>query len=277
MDGGNGALSVADVIQARRYAASLDQRAEAAGPNDALPYSPKPVPGKRSSLLPREVKPVSLYRDGTKVIIGVDIEAQGDEAAIGFALNFDTAVLSSPSLIELGPDASGAVLTVNDSQAASGKLGIAIDKAPGSPFAAGTRRVLYVAFEVAPVHPDTTNISFVSDPVITEVVDGTATPLSTVFSAADISLLAPTAANASIEGTVTRANGSGLSGATVVLGGVQGSRRSVLTNGFGRFRFDDVTVGETYTIDVRAKGLMFRSRLITVTEDVTGLEIGPEP
>ena len=62
----------------------------------------------------------------------------------------------------------------------------------------------------------------------------------------------------------------------MVLGGVQGSRRSVLTNGFGRFRFDDVTVGETYTIDVRAKGLMFRSRLITVTEDVTGLGPAPE-
>ena len=277
LSGGDGALSVGDVIQARRYAAALDNRSEAAGPETPFSYSPKPIAGMRSGLLPREIKPVSLYRAGNKVIVAVDLEAQGDEVAAGFAMNFDPAVLSSPSSIELGPDAAGAVLTINDSQAAAGKLGIAIDRAPTSPFAAGSRRLLYIAFDVAPGHPPTTNISFTSDPVISEVVDGTASTLATAFTAANVSLLVPTSAGATIEGTVIRANGAGLSRATVVLSGAAGARRSVLTNGFGRFRFDDVAVGETYTIDVRAKGLVFRPRLITVTEDVSGIEIGPEP
>ncbi len=275
--GGDGALSVGDLIQTRRYAAALDNRTDAAGPETPLSYSPKPIVGKRSGLLPREIKPVSLYRAGNKVIVAVDLEAQGDEVAAGFALNFDPAVLSSPSPIELGPDAAGAVLTINDSQAAAGKLGIAIDRAPTSPFAAGSRRLLYIAFDVAPGHPPTTNISFTSDPVVSEVVDGTASTLATAFTAASVSLLVPTSAGATIEGTVTRAGGAGLSRATVVLSGANGARRSVLTNGFGRFRFDDVAVGETYTIDVRAKGLVFRPRLITVTEDISGIEIGPEP
>ena len=276
-DGGNGALTIADVIQARRFASGLDPVPDALGPNEILAFSPKTVLGRSSSLLPREIKPVSLYRAGNKVIVAVDLEAQGDEVAAGFALNFDPAVLSSPSSIELGPDAAGATLTINDSQAAAGKLGIAIDRAPTSPFAAGSRRLLYIAFDVAPVHPPTTNISFTSDPVVSEVVDGSASTLATAFTAANVSLLVPTSAGATIEGTVTRANGAGLSRATVVLSGAAGARRSVLTNGFGRFRFDDVAVGETYTIDVRAKGLVFRPRLITVTEDVTGIEIGPEP
>ncbi len=276
-DGGNGALTIADVIQARRFASGLDPVPEALGPNEILAFSPKNVPGRRAGLLPREIKPVSLYRAGNKVIVAVDLEAQGDEVAAGFALNFDPAVLSSPSPIELGPDAAGAVLTINDSQAAAGKLGIAIDRTPTSPFAAGSRRLLYIAFDVAPGHPPTTNISFTSDPVVSEVVDGTASTLATAFTAANVSLLVPTSAGATIEGTVTRAGGAGLSRATVVLSGANGARRSVLTNGFGRFRFDDVAVGETYTIDVRAKGMVFRPRLITVTEDISGIEIGPEP
>lgn len=275
--GGDGALSVADVVQARRFAAALDQRSEAGGPESPLTYSPKQTAGKRNGLLPREIKPVSLYRAGNKVVVAVDLESQGDEVAAGFALNFDPAVLSSPSSIELGPDAAGAVLTINDSQATSGKLGIVIDRAPGSPFAAGSRRLLYIAFDIAPIHPPTTNISFISDPVITEVVDGTATALATAFTAANVSLLVPTSAGVTVEGTVTRANGTGLSRAVVVLSGATGARRSVLTNGFGRFRFDDVAVGESYTIDIRAKGLIFRPRLITVTEDINGIEIGPEP
>ncbi len=275
--GGDGALSVGDVVQARRYAAALDARSEAGGPETPMSYAPKPIAGKRAGLLAREIKPLSLYRAGNKVVVAVDLEAQGDEVAAGFALNFDPAVLSSPTSIELGPDAAGAVLTINDSQAAAGKLGIAIDRAPGSPFAAGSRRLLYVAFDVAPGHPPTTNIGFSSDPVITEVVDGNATTLSTAFTAANVSLLVPTSAGATVDGTVTRANGAALSRATVILSGTSGARRSVLTNGFGRFRFDDVAVGETYTIEVRAKGLVFRPRLITVTEDVNGIEIGPEP
>lgn len=234
------------------------------------------VAGKSSLLLPRELTAERLALINNQLVIGIRLEAQGDETGIGFALNYDPAVLSNP-VVALGADAPGAALTVNDLQAASGKLGVLIDKDPLSPFAVGGKQVLVVTFDVITGAPPSTDLTFGADPVLSEVVDGTANALTTTFAPATISLLSPTAAGVNVSGRVFNRNGYPLRNARVTLSGSGGVHRTVTTNAFGYFGFDDIAAGQSYTIEVKAKGYAFAPRLINVNDEVTGIEFAPEP
>ncbi|MBP6003474.1 MAG: carboxypeptidase regulatory-like domain-containing protein [Pyrinomonadaceae bacterium] len=272
--GGNGTLSVADIMQARRYVAGLDVKADAAGPNAPSGLAPKIVPGKNAAMLPREIKAERITRVGNQLHVAIRLEAQGDETGLGFGLNFDPAVLSGP-IATLGADGGGAVLTLNTAGVAAGKLGVLIDKAPGSPFAIGSKHVLTIVFDVATGAPAETQLTFGNDPIMAEVVDGLAVSLTTTFSPSTISLIGPTAAGVSVAGTVVDALGRPLGGARVTIADTSGQRRTVLTGPFGHFRFDDVEAGRNYSLDVTAKRHVFATRLLSIAGDVTDLIIYP--
>lgn len=90
-----------------------------------------------------------------------------------------------------------------------------------------------------------------------------------------VTILAPTASNAAIEGRVRTASGLGIRNATVVISGDGlDSPRTVRTGSFGYFRFDDLPVGETYVISVVSPRHVFANptRLITLDDNVIGLE-----
>ena len=184
--------------------------------------------------------------------------------------------MSNP-VVTLGSDATGAALTVNASQAATGKLGIMIDKAPAAPLAGGTRLMATIIFNVDVGAPASTQVNFGNATVVAEVVNGLANSLTTTFSTGTISLLGPTAAGVSVSGTVFRSNGVPLKNARLTLSESAGQPRFALTTAFGHFRFDDVAAGQTYTVDVRGKGYVFALRLITVSEETIGLKFSPEP
>jgi hypothetical protein len=57
---------------------------------------------------------------------------------------------------------------------------------------------------------------------------------------------------------------------------MQGESRTVLTGRTGRFRFADVTAGQTYIISVRSNRYTFAPQAITATEDVTDLILEPQ-
>lgn len=79
---------------------------------------------------------------------------------------------------------------------------------------------------------------------------------------------APTAATAYLSGRVT-ANGRGVSNAAVYLNNsATGETRTVLTNSFGYYLFEEVEVGNGYLIFVRHKRHQFQQRFITVQEDL---------
>lgn len=86
--------------------------------------------------------------------------------------------------------------------------------------------------------------------------------------------LAPTAAGVSISGRVTDGNGNGLRNAVVTLTDANGEPRSVRTSAFGYYRFDDVEVGETYIVNVRAKQFTFANptQVITVNDNIDDLD-----
>lgn len=85
--------------------------------------------------------------------------------------------------------------------------------------------------------------------------------------------LAPTAAFVSVGGRVTNAFGSGLRGVYVSLTNTQGETRNVMTNDFGYFAFNEVAVGEIYTISVASKRYSFAvsSQAVNVQDSISDL------
>jgi Pectate lyase superfamily protein/Carboxypeptidase regulatory-like domain len=84
--------------------------------------------------------------------------------------------------------------------------------------------------------------------------------------------LAPTAANTTVSGRVTNAHGRGLRNIRVVLqNAATGESRSVSSNSFGQYSFDNVTVGVTYTLSVSSKKYSFTNsvRVISVLDEIT--------
>ena len=108
-------------------------------------------------------------------------------------------------------------------------------------------------------------IGFGNIPVRREVVNGTATPLTTTFTDSVISLVAPTAAGVNVSGRVTNSGGRGISKTVVTITDANGMVRSSLTNPFGYYAFENVASGQTYIISARHKKYQFAQPSIVVT------------
>jgi uncharacterized protein (TIGR03437 family) len=155
---------------------------------------------------PRPARAVSASAaPGSSVGIPIELDAQGNENALGFSLIFDPAILSNP-LAALGADTAGATLNVNPSQAAQGRLGILLSLPAGQSFAAGTRRMATVSFTVAPGAASTaTPLAFGDQPVARELVDLHANTLPVSFTPGAITILAAQGFEADV---APRPNGS---------------------------------------------------------------------
>lgn len=250
---GNDVLSVADVMQARRFALGLDSVIFSDGlsmPNFAVKSANQTMAGTT-----HEIRPARISHIANKLRIGIYLESLGGATGAGFTLTFDPTVLSNPA-VSTGSDGADSTLTINDSAADQGRLGILIDKSPTQPFAAGTRQLVIVEFDIIPNFPSGTNIGFVDNPVVGELVSGNAATLVSVFSPAIIPL-APTAANATLGGRVTKANGNGIDKARITLTDSSGATKRAITNSSGYYRFEDVPVGQAYVVSVQHKIFRF--------------------
>ncbi|HQX55000.1 MAG TPA: CARDB domain-containing protein [Pyrinomonadaceae bacterium] len=266
-DGGNGSLSVGDVMQSRRFALGLDPLQDYQGPISSGTLTGKPITGSSNGLLPRGITPYTVSRIGNKLTVAISLEAQGDETGVGFTLNYNTSDLANPQNISLGEDAAGAVLTANTGQA--GKVGLIIDKLPSQPFSAGGKYIAKIEFDVISANA-TTMISFGDDPVAGEIVNGGAFALASTFSDATITMLGPTAAGVSVAGTVKTAGGRPIGNTVIFLADDLGVKRRAITNPFGQYRFDDVEAGRSYVIGAKHKTFHFAnaSYVITVTDAI---------
>ncbi|MEY3284711.1 MAG: hypothetical protein RIR86_2724 [Acidobacteriota bacterium] len=131
---------------------------------------------------PRQVRVVSVGgRAGGTVSLPVELEAQGDEAAVGFSLSYDPLVLTSPQVV-IGGGANGATLSVNTGSATRGLLGILVGLPAGRSFTAGTKQVVVVTFQIAGgVATTTTRVDFGDQPIARELVDSQARRLAASF------------------------------------------------------------------------------------------------
>lgn len=83
----------------------------------------------------------------------------------------------------------------------------------------------------------------------------------------------PTAAGSELSGRVIDRYGRGASAAMVTIIMPGGETLSGVTNPFGYFRFPDVASGRTYILNATAKSRGSATKLITVNDSVTDLEI----
>lgn len=92
-----------------------------------------------------------------------------------------------------------------------------------------------------------------------------------------ITFATPTAAGVSVSGRVKTAEGRGIRNASVTITNSQGISRQVLTNAFGAYQFEDLEVGQTYIVTVRSRRFQFTPRVITVTDDLSDVDLVAEP
>jgi hypothetical protein len=117
---------------------------------------------------------------GGTVVVSIDLNALGTETALGFSLQFNPAVLTYSS-VALGSGAAGNALAVNDTQAASGVIGLAVDLFSGA-FSPGTDNVVDLTFEAAVVTNSTTaSLTFGNQPTEELVAGAQAQTLPAVF------------------------------------------------------------------------------------------------
>lgn len=86
--------------------------------------------------------------------------------------------------------------------------------------------------------------------------------------------LIPSAANVSVSGRVSTANGNGIRNVIVTLFSPNGSVLTARTSSFGYFHFDEIASGETYVISVNSKRFTFdpSSKILSVNEELTDVD-----
>ena len=70
--------------------------------------------------------------------------------------------------------------------------------------------------------------------------------------------------------------GNGVRNAIVQLTDVEGNTRLVRTGSFGYYRFDDVESGQTYVVGVASKWYVFSPRTISVSDELTDVDLVAE-
>jgi hypothetical protein len=132
---GDGQLKVTDWVQAGRYLAGLDPLVAIGGPTlETVPTVAGPSASRR--LLVANAN-VSQNQIATTM---VNLEAQGDEHALGFTVAFDPVAFTF-SGIEPGNAATGANVLLNTSQVGNGRLGVVLALGDGSSLSTGTHEV----------------------------------------------------------------------------------------------------------------------------------------
>jgi len=82
---------------------------------------------------------------------------------------------------------------------------------------------------------------------------------------------------ASIAGRVLTPDGRGLRNAVVTITDASGAARRVTTSSFGQYSFTGVPAGDALTLTVSSKRYRFATRIVNLTDDLTGIDpVGTE-
>jgi hypothetical protein len=268
-------LTAGDTIQVRRYIAGLDPIDQIPGTIEAL----RPLYDQwdkadmylKSLWTPRVVNVVQAEQAPQgKVVLYVQMERQGDEAATAFTLGFDPARLSNPQ-VSLGSEASsGTILTANTAKSEEGQLAVLVD----ADEALASGQIVKVTFDVAAnAAGETTPVTFTDAITQGSTSDAEGDLLPTRFVDGVITL--PDAASPAFEvsGRVLTPDDRGLRNAVVTLTDSNGVERYVTTSSFGYYQFDSLTSGATYVIGVESKRYGFEPRLVLMTDNLIDIDL----
>src|SRR5574341_737071 len=123
---------------------------------------------------PRAVRVINANLErGQRGDVTIALDAQGNENALSFSLNFDPAQLQFVSAAA-GSGVTGALLNINSSQAASGRVGLALALPAGQVIEAGSRSIVVVTFDAPSSAAASTRIGFGDQPLRREISDARA-------------------------------------------------------------------------------------------------------
>jgi hypothetical protein len=279
---GDGVLSVADYTQAGRYAAALDPTVPAGGPGASTSFWGGRIKHPAALLEPSVATNVTVTSAqaarGTQVTVSVIATTQGIENGFGFSIEYDPAKLQDPGL-QLGADVPAGTTFIPNTNT-PGRIGIIMARGVNQTFASGSLQILKITFTISPTAPaGPTTLALTSDPVVRQISDVNAEVVESTWADGSVTILAPTAAPASISGRVMDSSGRGISHVIMTITDRTGNSLYALTNSFGYYRFDNVSTGRAYILSVRAKRYTFvePSRVITVDDDLVDVDFVADP
>ncbi len=191
---GNGVITISDLVQAGRYAAGLDEPVPVGGPSAPGAFAPGNVVRQSQlswaeSWLRRVQLAPPVFGAGQTVSVAVELLALGNENALSFSLQFDPRQWRYVSAAA-GPDAAGAILSINDKHAALGRLGLAVALPPGRVWEVGLRSFVVVNFVATEGGGASLPIQGLGDwPALREVVSVAAEALDADWPALETRLL----------------------------------------------------------------------------------------
>lgn len=223
---GDGVIQISDWVQAGRYAALLDPVVHAGGPTALIAHTQSS--SNISADAAREVRVVNANATaGQQTTVAVELEAQGNENAVGFSLIWDTTKLTYVS-DAIGAGATNATVNFNRSQTGSGRLGVGLALPAGNVFPVGSQQLVTVTFTANASANGPTSVSFGDQPIGREVVDAAANTLTSAFTAGTVTInppanpapsvtsLSPTSATAGGAAFTLTVNGSNFLNTSVV-------------------------------------------------------------
>jgi hypothetical protein len=149
---GNGEITVADALQARRYADGLDPLTEAGGPSRAgmalLPDSRKAASAPAEGLFTIRSAATDFDRGNTN-LVPIQFVSGADADALSFTIAFDPALLTYLDCRLVGPGTNAAFYP-NSGAVSSGRFGVTLLWPEGAPVQAGSNTVMELCFASSP-------------------------------------------------------------------------------------------------------------------------------
>ena len=222
---GDGQISITDWVQAGRYAAGLDSAQTAGGPTSSFGFSvTEESLAAEATAHGRHMRIVSTaIQRGQTGTVAIEIEAEGDENAVGLSLEFDPTALSFVS-VSAGSSLENPLLNVNSNQAANGRVGLAMALPAGKALKAGKQTLVLVRFTaLTGGGAASTPLAFSDQPIRRQLADANANSISGEYENGTISFgnVATSVSAASFKPeasaeSINAAFGTGLATATVV-------------------------------------------------------------
>jgi len=177
---GDGTLTISDWVQAGRYAIGLDPLTPVGGPTAPAGTAAamrSHAAGKAATSRTISLAAPALTR-GKAGVVQVVLNAQGNENALGFTLNFNAKQLKFVGAKLVGA-ANGATLNVNAKQAANGSIGLALMLPLPKTVKAGKQALLELTFQ--PLAYGLAPVTFGDQVVGREVAGAAANTLPAIF------------------------------------------------------------------------------------------------
>jgi len=165
------------------------------------------------------------------------------------------------------------VLTINDMDAANGRIGVLIDSTSPLATSSNIKRLITITFDVAgSAVGGETRVKLTGTLIKQGVSDASGNTLRARYTDGAVLISGPQATGTEVSGRVTTPDGRGLRGAQVTILDATGRARTVTTGTFGYYRFDDVAAGETYTLAVTSRSYRFATRAVTTDSSLAAVD-----